>query len=83
VFLSNHTGIDQFFAGPSPDNYDEVRGRTISHNIYVSRDSSVFSTKSSVAYHKRMKHNNVTIEDIDIDNVSPRLPCKIIQGKAI
>ena len=83
VFLSNHTGMNQFFAGPSPDNYDEVRGRTISHSVYVSRDSSVSSTKFSVAYYKRMKHNNATIEDVDIDNVSPRLPCKTIQGKAI
>ena len=76
VFLSNHTEIDQFFAGPFPDNYDEMRDRTISPSIYVSRDLLVSSTKSSVAYHERMEHNNTTIEDIDMDNIFPRLPNK-------
>ena len=33
VFSSNHTGMDQFFVGPSPNNYNEVRGRTISPSI--------------------------------------------------
>jgi len=66
--------MDQFYAGPSPDNYDEVRGRTISPSVQISRDSLVSSTKSSVAYYKRMEHNNATIEDVDMDNVSSRLP---------
>jgi len=83
VFLSNHTGMDQFFAGPFPDNYDEVRGRTISPSVYVSRDLSVSSTKSSVAYHERMECNNTTIEDVYIDNVSPGLPNETTQEKAI
>ena len=74
VFSSNHTEMDQFFVGPSPDNYNKVRGRTISPSIQISRDSSVSSTKSSVAYYERMKHNNATIEDVDMNNVSPRLP---------
>jgi len=78
VFSSNHTEIDQFFAGPSPDNYNEVRGRTISPSVQISRNSSVSSTKSSVAYHERMEHNNTTIEDINMDNVSPGLPNEII-----
>jgi len=75
--------MDQFFAGPSPDNYDEVRGRTILHSVYVFRNSSVSSTKFSIAYHERMEHNNATIEDVDMDNVSPRLPYKTTQEKDI
>jgi len=55
VFSSNHTGMDQLFAGPSPDNYNEVRNRTISPSVQVSRDLLVSSTKSSVAYHERME----------------------------
>jgi len=83
VFSSNHTGIDQFFAGSSPDNYNEVRGRTISPSVQVSRDLLVFSTKSSVAYYERMEHNNTTIENINMDNVSPGLPYETTQKKAI
>ena len=83
VFLSNHTEMDQFFAGPSPDNYDEMRGRTISPSVQISRDSLVSSTKSSVVYHKKMERNNSTIEDVDIDNVSSRLPNEMTQEKAI
>ena len=83
VFSSNHTGMDQFFTGPSPDNYNEVRGRTISPSIHVSRDLLVSSTKSSAAYHERIKHNNATIEDINIDDVSPRLLYETTQEKAI
>ena len=80
VFLSNHTGMDQFFAGPSPNNYDEMRNRTISPSVQVSRDSSVSST---IAYHKRIECNNVTIEDIDMNDVSPVLPNETTQEKAI
>ena len=83
VFSSNHTGMDQFFTGPSPDNYNEVRGRTISPSIHVSRDLLVSSTKSSTAYHERIEHNNATIEDINMDDVSPRLLYETIQEKAI
>jgi len=73
MFSSNHTGMDQFFAGPSPDNYNEVRGRTISPNVQISRDLSVSSTKPSVAYYEKMKHNNATIEDVNMDDVFPGL----------
>jgi len=83
MFSSNHTGMDQFFAGPFSDNYNKMRDRIISPSIHVSRDLSVSSTKFSVAYHERMEHNNTTIEDVDMDNVSPRLPNKTIQKKAI
>ena len=83
VFLSNHTGMDQLFAGPFPDNYNEVRGKTISPSIHVSKDSLVSSTKFSVAYHERMECNNTTIEDVDMDNVSPELPNETTQKKAI
>ena len=76
VFSSNHTRMDQFFAGHSPDNYNEVRDKTISSNIQISRDLSVSSTKFSVAYYERMKCNNTTIEDIDMDDVSSGFPNK-------
>ena len=76
VFLSNYTEMDKFFAGPSPDNYDEVRGRTSLPNIQVSRNLSVSSTKYSVVFHERMEHNNTMIEDIDMNDVSPELSYK-------
>ena len=81
VFSSNYTGMDKFFAGPSPDNYDEVRGRTSSPNIQFSRNSLVSSTKSSVAYHERMERNNAMIEDVDMNDVSPELSYKMTQEK--
>jgi len=83
VFSSNHTEIDQFFVGPFPNNYNEMRDRTISSSVHVSRDLLVSSTKFSIAYHERMEHNNTIIEDIDMDNVSLRLPNKTTQEEAI
>jgi len=81
VFSSNYTGVDKFFAGPSPDNYDEVRGRTSSPNIQVSRNSSVSPTKSSVAYHERIACNNTMIEDINMNDISPELSYETTQEK--
>ena len=83
VFLSNYTGMDKFFAESSPDNYNEVRGRTFSPNIQVSRKLLVSSTKSLVAYHKRIEHNNAMIKDIYMNNVSSKLSYKTTQEKAI
>jgi len=81
VSSSNYTRIDKFFAGLFSDNYDEMRGRSSSPNIQVSRNSSVFSTKSLVAYHKRMECNNTMIEDVNMDNNSPKLLYKMTQEK--
>ena len=73
VFLSKYTGMDNIFTETAPDNYDEVRGRTLLSNIQVSRNSLVSFTKSSVVYHERMKCNNTIIKDIDMNNVFPGL----------
>ena len=81
VSSSNYTGIDKFFTGLFPDNYDEMRGRFSSPNIQVSRNSLVSSTKSLVAYHKRMECNNTMIEDVNMDNDSPELSYKMTQEK--
>ena len=79
VFSMNCTEIDSLSSGPSPDNFDEVRGRTPTSKSQVSRDSSLSSTKSLVAYHERMESNNA----IDIDNVSPDLSYETTQEKNI
>ena len=75
--------MDNIFAEASPDNFNEVRGRTLLSNVQVSRNSLVSSTKFSVAYYKRMEHNNATIEDIDMDDVSLGLSYETTQEKAI
>ena len=54
VYQDNNTGMD-IFKGQSPDNYDEVRGRTLILNPSISRDTSMFFMKSSKAYHERME----------------------------
>ncbi|KAL9714157.1 hypothetical protein Ac2012v2_8354 [Leucoagaricus gongylophorus] len=82
VLPSNYTGMD-ILSGSSPDNYDEVRGRTFSPKVQVSRDSSMSSTKSSVVYHEKMEHNNALNEDIDMDDDPPALSYKTSQEKAI
>jgi len=82
VLPSNYTGMD-IRSGSSPDNYDEVRGRTFSPKVQVSRDSSMSSTKSSVVYHEKMEHNNALNEDIDMDDDPLALSYKTSQEKAI
>ena len=74
VYQANNTGMD-ILKEQSPDNYDEVRGRTLSHISNISRDTSISFTISSEAYHERMVQNNAMIVD-DKDNnkdVSPEL----------
>ena len=83
VCSTNYTEMDDIFSGKAPDNYDEVRDRTASPELQVSRDLSMSSTKSSVAYHERMESNNATIEDVDMDDESPGLSYEITQEKAI
>ena len=63
VFHSNNAGMD-IFAGFAPDNYNKVRGRTLLTKEQTSRDSSMSSTKSSIAYHERMECNNAMNVDI-------------------
>ena len=72
VSHSNNTGMD-FFAGSSPDNYDEMRGRSSLTKGNISRDSSMYSSKSSIAYHEKMELNNTMDIDVDIDDNSPAL----------
>ena len=68
--------------GPTPDNYKEVRGRMLSANANISRDTSISLMKSSEAYHERMEQNNDMIVNKDINNVSPELPYETSQEKA-
>jgi len=82
VSHSNNTGMD-IFAGSPPDNYDEVRDRSLSTKRNISRDSSMSSSKSSVAYHKKMELNNVMNVDVDIDDNSPALSYETSQKKAL
>jgi len=67
----------------SPDNYNEVRGRSLLANTNISRDSSISSMKSSAVYHEKMKHNNTMNIDINIDNFSPELSYEISQEKTL
>ena len=71
------------FAGFAPNNYNKVRGRTLSTKEQTSRDSSISSTKSSIVYHERMECNNAMNIDVDMDNNSPALSYKTLQEKAI
>jgi len=67
VYQANNTGMD-ILKGQSPDNYDEVRGRMLSHISNISRDTSMSSMISSVAYHERMAWNNAMVVDNDDNN---------------
>ena len=82
VSFSNYTGMD-IFSGTAPDNYDEVRGRPLSTNANISRDSSMSSARSSVAYHEKMEHNNDMVIDDDFNDSSPALSYEDEQERAI
>jgi len=71
------------FSGTAPNNYDEVRGRPLSTNANISRDSSMSSARSSVAYHKKMERNNDMVIDDDFNNTSPALSYEDKQERAI
>ena len=58
--FSSNIGMD-FFIGPSPDNYNEVRDRPLLTKENISRNLSMFFTKSSIAYYERIKHNNAIV----------------------
>jgi len=72
-------GID-FLTGPTPDNYNEIRDRTLSTNKSISRDTLMSSTKSSVIYHERMTLNNLKDNNNPIDTF-PKLSYKTEQKK--
>ena len=78
VSSMNHTGMD-FPTGPLLNNYNEVRGRSPFIDKNISRDSSMSSTKSSVAYHKKMANNSI---DFNNDN-SPALSYEEKHEKAL
>ena len=82
VFHSNNAGMD-IFAGFAPNDYNEVRGRTLSTKQQTSRDSSMSSTKSYIVYHERMECNNVINVDVNMDNNSPALSYETSQEKVI
>ena len=80
TMFPNNMGMD-FPTGPIPDNYNEVRGRTLSTNKSISRDTSMSSTKSSVLYHERIILNNLKDDDDPMD-ASPKLSYETEQKKA-
>ena len=82
VFSSTNTGMD-ILPRNIPDNYDKVRDRIFLPSLQSSRISSIFLTKSSVVYHKRMEYNNSLKKDIDMNDDSPWLFYKTLQEQAI
>ena len=84
VYQVNNTGMD-ILNEQTLDNYDEMRGRLPSHYSSILRDTSIFSTRSSVTYHNRMKQNNGIIVNKDLPNndTSPELSYKTTQEKAL
>ena len=82
VSHSNNTRMD-IFAGPSSDNYNEVRGRPLLTKRNISRNSSISFSKLSVMHHEKMELNNAMNVDIDIDNNSPTLSYETSQEKAL
>ena len=68
VYYVNNTGMD-ISQGLSPENLNKVRGRSLSLNPIFSRESSIFSTKSSILYHKRIELNNgMDVNEVDQSN---------------
>ena len=65
VSPTNSTGMDES-SGTSLRNNVEVRGRTFSIEINLSRETSMSSTCSSTIYHERMANNGM-----DVDSDSP------------
>jgi len=78
VSSSTNTGINILSRNTS-DNYDKMRDKTYSPKPQSSRVSSISSTKSLVAYYKRIECNNGLNKDVNMDNSSPQLSYKIFQ----
>ena len=70
-----------FHIGLIPDNYDEMRGRNLSTNRSISRDTSMSSTKLSVVYHEKIVSNNLKDDDEPMDSV-PALSYETKQERA-
>ena len=71
--------------GQSSDNYDKMRGRSLSRNSSISRNTSISSMKSFKAYYKRIEWNNAMVIDKDNSNskISSELSYKTSQEKAL
>ena len=82
VSFSSNIGMD-IFARLSPDNYNKVRGRSLSTKGNISRDSSMSSLKSSIAYHKKMELNNVMVINNEMVDISSALSYETDQEKAL
>ena len=72
---TNSMGMDKS-SGISPRNNIEIRGRTSSIEINLSRDMSMSSTHSSIIYHERMANNSMDV-DPDPPTDSPALSYEI------
>ena len=71
VFPTNSMGMDKS-SGTSPSNNVEVRERTPSIQINLSRDVSMSSTYSSMIYHERMANNSMDVDpDPPTDSLAP------------
>ena len=69
VNISTYTEMDITNAvRNTSDNYNEVRGRKLTSDKYSSRDSSMSSTISLVAYSKQMEMNNNKNGDAIMDD---------------
>ena len=82
VSFPSNTGMD-FLSGPTPDNYDKVRGRPLSSKGNISRDLSISSMKSFIAYYERMDCNNTMVINNDMDDITPTLSYEDEQEKAL
>ena len=69
--------------GNIPDNYNKMRDRISLPKVQFSRESSMSSTKSSVAYYEKIELNNAINKDVDMVNDFLALSYEISQKKAI
>ena len=81
MFPTNSMEMDKS-SGTSPSNNVEVRGRTSSIKINLSRNVLMSSTCSSMIYHKRMANNGMDV-DPDPPTDSPALSYEMEQEKLL
>ena len=79
---SSNMGIDKS-TGTNPVTNSNSRGRTSSIERNLSRDTSMSSTCSSVAYHERVTMNNGTDIDSDLPTDFPALSYEEEQEKEL
>jgi len=82
VFQADNTEMD-ILKGSSPNNYNEMRDRSLLADTNISRDSSMSFIKLSVVYHEKMECNNAINVNINMDDFSPELSYEISQEKAL